>query len=519
MAFPSNDFRPAAILCNGPSLRGFNFAQELSGYATFGMNAAYRYWEKINWYPEHYACLDVALGLSHKDAIASLIKHSKELGIHHFLLRENLIQALGELGQRPEVSCLETLFETVPTIFRSRRITTGSHTLLWAAWLGYKDLILLGADANYTELLPEARQIGDLKLEITTTPKHNPNYFFDDYQRKGDIYHVPNPNADKGDRVHVAAWETICPSLDALGAVVVNANPQSNVKAFPKCCFADVRETLTAIHSNRDALLKKFDAVRGFPRDAGVHLDELRIFYPFLPKQDGIMIDVGAHFGGSCRRFLRRGWKVYAFEPDPNVRQTLIKNVAGEKNIIIDPRAVSRISGREYPWFTTPDSSGAGSMKPFSTKHTQAGSVTTVTLADIIDQYNITHIDLLKIDAEGFDFMVLQGFPFNRLRPDHILCEFEDAKTLPLGCSTHELAHLLIQQGYTLFISEWHPIVRYGIPHQWHTFTPYPAPLDSASSWGNILAFATPPDSDLLAATVAEAIQPGKSMPEGVKHD
>ena len=32
----------------------------------------------------------------------------------------------------------------------------------------------------------------------------NPNYFFDDYQRKGDIYNIPNT-----DRVHLKSWEDI----------------------------------------------------------------------------------------------------------------------------------------------------------------------------------------------------------------------------------------------------------------------------------------------------------------------
>lgn len=261
---------------------------------------------------------------------------------------------------------------------------------------------------------------------------------------------------------------------------------------------------------------RQFESVDDFPRQAGAHIDELRIFYPFLPKANGTMIDVGAHNGESFMRFHNRGWTVYAFEPDPALYNKLCQKIRDMPRIVLDSRAVSRVSGKEYPWHTTPDSTGAGSMRPFTASHTQTGTVSTITLADIVARYDIQHIDLLKIDAEGFDFMVLQGFPFERLRPDVIICEFEDAKTVPLGCTTSEMAEMLRQQGYTLYISEWHPIIRYGIRHQWHGFRPWPSQLHNSGAWGNILAFATPPDEELLLQTVKNNIL-YDSLPKGDK--
>lgn len=511
-ASDSSDLQTACILCNGPSLRGFNFAQNLRGHTTFGMNAAYRYWDTIGWYPHYYSCLDVVVGVSHKEAIARLIHDSESLGIKRFLLRKNLVDALGEAGHADHVDCLETLCERNPALFHSKRITTGSHTLLWAAYLGYRNLILLGADARYTEILNEARPIGNNRLRMESTPRHNPNYFFDGYQQAGDEYHIPNPASEKGDFVHKAAWGTIRPALDALDAVVVNANPLSEIEDFPRVPFDEATRAVQDERQKRLSRLEHFASVDGFPREAGAHIDELKILYPFLPKQDGLMLDVGAHHGESCIRFLRRGWTVYAFEPDPDVRRDLEKRTRDQRRIIIDSRAVSRVGGREYPWFTTPDSSGAGSMRPFSATHEQVGSVTTVTLTDIVNQYDIQRIDLLKIDAEGFDFMVLQGFPFARLRPDFIICEFEDAKTLPLGCTTAEMADILQRQGYTLYISEWHPIIRYGIRHQWHGFRPWPSALHDPSAWGNIIAFASPPDEETLRNRVKDVIQMEKPV-------
>ena len=44
----------------------------------------------------------------------------------------------------------------------------------------------------------------DNTLRITKTPKYNPNYFMDDYQRKGDNYNIPNTKS-----VHYKSWELI----------------------------------------------------------------------------------------------------------------------------------------------------------------------------------------------------------------------------------------------------------------------------------------------------------------------
>ena len=60
------------LLGNGPSLRGFDFAR-LRKFDCIGMNAAYRYWHQIGWYPRYYICLDLVVGVSHKDAIVDMV--------------------------------------------------------------------------------------------------------------------------------------------------------------------------------------------------------------------------------------------------------------------------------------------------------------------------------------------------------------------------------------------------------------------------------------------------------------
>ncbi len=500
---------PAAVLGNGPSLRGADFAKELSCFDTFGMNAAYRHWDAIGWYPTYYSCLDEVVGLSHKDAIQRLIIRASSYGIRKFLLRANLVEALGDVGRLPYVTSLEAMQYFGNPFFLSRTwVTTGSHTVAWAAMLGYRDIILLGIDGQYVEIIKEAKKIDNAVLEMAETPRENPNYFFEGYQQAGDRYHIPNPTQDSGHESHILSWRTLRPQLEFSGTLVINANPLSRVDAFPKRPF---NEALSAIAEMRS----KQEQTRHDPGLSGIHeredeasIDELRLFYPFFPDKNGNMIDVGAHHGGTCVRFLHRGWLVHAFEPDPDARAELLKNTSGLPGITVDSRAVSKVSGREYPWHKTPESTGASSMAAFTPGHVCAGTVATVTLSDYCAEQGIDALDFLKVDAEGFDYMVLQGFPFDRIRPRFILCEFEDRKTVPLGNTLHDMGHLLLDLGYHVFMSEWHPIVRYGIKHQWRRFVRYPSEPATPLAWGNLLAFAEKPDEETLRAAIQAQLQP-----------
>lgn len=82
-----------------------------------------------------------------------------------------------------------------------------------------------------------------------------------------------------------------------------------------------------------------------------------------------------------------------------------------------------------------------------------------------------------------------------------IECEFEDTKTVPLGYTFHDLSKYLVDKGYQVYVSEWHPITRYGIPHDWRALMRYPWELADPKGWGNLLAFRTAPP------------QPGRGQP------
>src|SRR5690606_33598048 len=63
--------------------------------------------------------------------------------------------------------------------------------------------------------------------------------------------------------------------------------------------------------------------------------------------------------------------------------------------------------------------------------------------------------------------------------------------------------------GYSVYVSEWHPVVRYGIQHDWHRLMKYPCRLANTASWGNILAFREPVDPGTLADAVQAVMKFG----------
>lgn len=217
------DARTAFILGNGPSLAAVSLPA-LSDHATVGLNAAYRYWREIDWRPRYYACVDLVVGLSHKEAVAELIREGR---IKRFLLRNNLIEALGETARDPRVVNFDALRAREPLLAVDPP-TTGSHAALWAASMGYETIVMLGVDARYEQVVAGAERRDGIELEIVKD-EDNPNYFFKGYQAPGDRYNLPNPRPD----LHISAWRQTGAALANAGVRVFNGNQASSVRCFP----------------------------------------------------------------------------------------------------------------------------------------------------------------------------------------------------------------------------------------------------------------------------------------------
>jgi FkbM family methyltransferase len=208
----------------------------------------------------------------------------------------------------------------------------------------------------------------------------------------------------------------------------------------------------------------------------------------FAGREPGTMLDVGAHYGESHAPYLNRGWSVLAFEPDPSNRARIATQSAAGRLELLEC-AVGERSIESADFYASDESTGVSTLVPFIPSHRPVCQVQVRTLSEVCAEQRIERCDFLKIDTEGHDLFVLRGFPWDTLRPEVILCEFEDRKTMPLGYDYRDLADFMVARGYTVFLSEWAPIQRYGVPHTWRRIVQYPAPLLHENGWGNFIAF------------------------------
>jgi FkbM family methyltransferase len=249
-----------------------------------------------------------------------------------------------------------------------------------------------------------------------------------------------------------------------------------------------------------------------YSRDLHASLCENQVVEQCFLKQGvkkGIMVDVGAHFGGSMIRYLRRGWDVYAFEPDKKNLARMRERLKNEQKQpkVIDTRAVCDQVGQKLNFYSSSESAGISSLNPFHETHQSTGVVVTTTVSELVNEQKLNNIDYLKIDVEGFDFHVLKGVQWETAKPKVILCEFEDGKSEKLGYKWTEMADFLLEKGYSVYVSEWHPIIQYGIPHDWRCLKKYPCELDDENAWGNLVAFENDPGPAIIHETVMQVLK------------
>jgi FkbM family methyltransferase len=175
-----------------------------------------------------------------------------------------------------------------------------------------------------------------------------------------------------------------------------------------------------------------------------------------LPR-GGTFVDVGANIGVfTCRAasIVGPSGRVLAIEASPAIRPYLEENVGANcaGNVVVEPCAAADVDGGDVDFFEAPRTSfGMGSLAPqFS------GTATRVpgrTLDAMLAGRGIDHVDVLKVDVEGFEASVFRGA--RRLlageRPPLVIFEFldwADERATPGRVGAAQ--QVLFDAGYTL---------------------------------------------------------------------
>lgn len=218
---------------------------------------------------------------------------------------------------------------------------------------------------------------------------------------------------------------------------------------------------------------------------------DLMLRWPFETTNQPILVDVGGHRGTVSKAFAARDWRVIAFEPEPENYRHFCTNLQDYPQVTCIHKAVSNEAGKQIPFFVSNIHSGIHAMRPFHATHERALTVETVRLDATLAEMDLPEVSLLKVDVEGADFLVLQGFDFTRYQPEMVICEFmDDRSRANYSYTHHDMVRHLAAYGYTAFVAEWAPIIEYARPGKpsSHTFLQIcPYPLDHEPAWGNLI--------------------------------
>jgi len=188
-------------------------------------------------------------------------------------------------------------------------------------------------------------------------------------------------------------------------------------------------------------------------------LDKLSIFLDNLSRSKKgklFFIQVGANdgkWGDKIYKFVRRdNWNGILIEPQKMIFERLLNNYNKRNNLFFENVAIDSTEGErnlfKISFTNSPWASGISSfIRNDIQKLIDAGYIERMakaesvklpankedwiseekvkiqTLKNIIDKYQVKQIDLIMIDAEGYDFEIIKTFSFEHIKPSVIIYE------------------------------------------------------------------------------------------------
>jgi FkbM family methyltransferase len=178
--------------------------------------------------------------------------------------------------------------------------------------------------------------------------------------------------------------------------------------------------------------------LKGNPHEAG----EVK-FLESIAKEGMHVIDIGANIGiatVAIAKRIRRGGKLYSFEPLPEYFDILKDNVSsnGLENVKVYELAVTDQVGRA-PFYQKELSSGI-----VFEEEAKKFEVPTTTIDRFLSEEKAERIDLINMDCEGSELLVLRGaeetLSKNKVK---IFCEIHHDFLKQLGQSVEDIIQYL----------------------------------------------------------------------------
>lgn len=177
-------------------------------------------------------------------------------------------------------------------------------------------------------------------------------------------------------------------------------------------------------------------------------------------RPDFIFIQIGANDGITSDQIHdmveQYQWYGLLLEPQPDAFAQLVRNYAGQDQLIFENVALAATDGHADLW-TVPGHPGLASFERsvlrragYSEDQIERLTVPTICVESLLERHGIQAIDLLQIDTEGFDFEVIKMFLSTGILPaainyEHLHLSNEDRESCVALLGS--LGYKLVQAG------------------------------------------------------------------------
>jgi FkbM family methyltransferase len=147
-----------------------------------------------------------------------------------------------------------------------------------------------------------------------------------------------------------------------------------------------------------------------FPFEEDPSFDDVwlrNVYYPYQPRRDDVVIDVGAHMGFFTLKIVREVARVVAVEPDPTNFKFLAYNTIS--NGLERKVTLMNLSLGDHEGSIFLDRGGYGFGRSRTVANDTGYAVKLKTLDNIVKAIGVRHVELIKIDTEGNELEVLKG--------------------------------------------------------------------------------------------------------------
>lgn len=183
--------------------------------------------------------------------------------------------------------------------------------------------------------------------------------------------------------------------------------------------------------------------------------EDLEIEKILKNRKSGRYLEIGAYHPkrlSNTYRFYKNGWTGVVIEPNPEIKGLFLK--LRPKDQFLNIGISDKNGSLDYYQFIIPalntlSKKEAENNQKNGHKLLKIRNIPTRKIEDIVDE----NFDFISIDTEGFDAMILKGWPWSKFKPK-VICVETDKNTVN---------QILEEQGYLLVVrNQFNSIYRWG---------------------------------------------------------